>query len=96
MVTKVSGLKIVEIYIPKVSGLKIVENYILCVPCQAGLLFFRKKSNKKNTFCVMILTSRPPVNFEFDIFHPRKIVVSKFYNRVRRRNFTLTFSRNRA
>ncbi|CAN1573489.1 hypothetical protein MCERE19_03457 [Spirosomataceae bacterium] len=55
MVTKVSGLKIVEIYIPKVSGLKIVENYILCVPCQAGLLFFRKKSNKKNTFCVMIL-----------------------------------------
>jgi hypothetical protein len=28
----------------------------------------------------MILTSRPPVNFEFDIFHPRKIVASKFYN----------------
>jgi hypothetical protein len=28
----------------------------------------------------MILPRRPPVNFEFDIFHPRKIVVSKFYN----------------
>jgi hypothetical protein len=55
------------------------------VPCQAGLLFSGlpaqwKKSNKKNTFCVMILTSRPPVNFEFNIFHPRKIEVSKFYN----------------
>ena len=60
MVTKVSGLKIVEIYIPKVSGLKIVENYIPCVPCQAGLLFSGlpaqlKKSNKKNTFFAMIL-----------------------------------------
>jgi hypothetical protein len=60
MVTKVSGLKIVEIYIPKVSGLKIVENYILCVPCQAGLLFFRKKSNKKNTFCAATAVRNDP------------------------------------
>jgi hypothetical protein len=28
----------------------------------------------------MILPRRPPVNFEFDIFHPRKIAMSKFYN----------------
>jgi hypothetical protein len=28
----------------------------------------------------MILPRRPPVNFEFYIFHPRKIAMSKFYN----------------
>jgi hypothetical protein len=28
----------------------------------------------------MILPRRPPVNFEFDIVHPKKIVVSKLYN----------------
>jgi hypothetical protein len=46
--------------VTKVSGLKIVESYILCVPCQAGILFSGlpaqlKKRIKKNTFCVMIL-----------------------------------------
>ena len=44
-----------------------------------------KKESKKTLFVPqrrseMILPRRPPVNFEFGIFHPKKIVVSKFYN----------------
>jgi hypothetical protein len=95
--------------VTKVSGLKIVESYILCVPCQAALgvpasfcesshrrvagplkKSRRSVPNKKTLFLPqrrseMILTSRPPVNFASNILGLKKTLEAKFYNGLQKK-----------